>query len=357
MVILAFKKQELFGLSVDELRHIAQEMGMPAFRGRQLADWMYKQHVWDFSAMTDIAKKDAALFAEKCTVLPKDLTVLAEKTSRDKLTSKLLVRLADGNSIETVGMQHGYGYSVCASSQVGCAMGCVFCASTLEGCVRNLTAAEMLSQVALFQKKLAQTGGRVGNIIIMGSGEPLLNYAETVKFMHLVHQPELYNLGYRNITLSTCGIVDGIENLQREDIPINLAISLHAPTDALREQLMPVNKKYKIQDIMSAADNYAKATGRRVTYEYILIKGVNDAPDTAKKLAKLLSGRLAAVNIIPVNPVKAKGWQRPDSRDVADFGMVLQDRGITATIRKEMGSDIRAACGQLKAAHTPGDIF
>ncbi len=346
-------KQEIFGLTVKELEARAEKLQLPKFRGKQLADWLYQKHVWDFAGMPNISRKDAALLEEEFTVLPQNVDLLTGKTSENGTTSKLLIRFPDGNSIETVGMQHDYGYSVCVSSQVGCAMNCAFCASTSGGCIRNLTAQEMLAQVALFQKAPNKKSARIGNIIVMGSGEPLLNYSELIKFIHLLHDREIYDIGYRNITVSTCGIVDGIEKLLKENIPVNLAISLHAPDDELRGRLMPVNDKYNISSVVAAADKYAAASGRRITYEYILIKNVNDGINMAKKLAVLLTGRLAAVNIIPFNSIEGKYWEKPGKKDIETFRAMLNGMGVAATVRKEMGADILAACGQLKAAQNP----
>ncbi len=344
-------KEDIFGLTEKELKSVIDDLSLPAFRAKQVLDWLYKKQVWDFWAMSNIAKKDQALLSETFTVLPAKTKLLANQLSADGLTNKLLLGLADGNSIETVGMQHSYGYSVCVSSQVGCAMGCSFCASTIGGFTRNLSAAEMLMQVAFFQKTLFADGGRVSSIVIMGAGEPFLNYDEVIKFLRLLHLPEIYNMGFRNITLSTCGLVDGIEKLLAEDVPINLAVSLHAPEDELRSQLMPVNKKHDIATVIKAADQYAQVSGRRITYEYILLKGVNDSPVMAKKLALLLTGKLAAVNIIPVNVLPGKNWQQPERSRVEKFLAVLTAHGIAATVRKEMGNDIKAACGQLKAGY------
>jgi 23S rRNA (adenine2503-C2)-methyltransferase len=209
----------------------------------------------------------------------------------------------------------------------------------------------MLLQAALLKKHFIGGEAQINNVVVMGSGEPLLNYGQLMEFLRLLHDPDVYNIGFRNITISTCGIIPGIERLSAEKIPVGLAVSLHAPEDALRSELMPVNRKYKISDLMRAASQYAENTGRRVTYEYLLIKNINDGERRAEKLAKLLKGALCAVNIIPVNPVEGKSWQRPSKKEVEKFRDVLLASGVAASVRKEMGSDIQAACGQLRARH------
>ncbi|MDR2007193.1 MAG: 23S rRNA (adenine(2503)-C(2))-methyltransferase RlmN [Acidaminococcales bacterium] len=343
-------KLEIFGMTEDCLREAVSKLGLSAFRRRQIVRWLYKADVWDFAAMTDIAAKDAALLREKFTVLPARANILGRKLSKDGLAAKLLVGLPDGQAIEAVGLRHDYGYSVCVSSQAGCAMGCAFCASAAHGLIRNLTAAEMLAQAALLKKHFIG-GANISNVVVMGSGEPLLNYEQLIMFLRLLHDPAVYNIGFRNMTVSTCGIIPGINRLAAEKIPVTLAVSLHAPEDGLRGELMPVNRKYKIAGVVEAAARYAEITGRRVTYEYLLIKDVNDGARTAEKLAKLLQSTLCAVNIIPVNPIKGKSWQKPGKKRTEKFVAALLANGVTATVRKEMGSDIQAACGQLRARY------
>lgn len=345
------EKKEIFALTENELQLLFKDLTLPTFRYKQIFHWLYKQHIFDFTQMSNIAKTDIVKLQEIFTILPESIKVLTEQQSSDNLTSKLLLNLLDGSLIETVGMKHNYGNSVCVSSQVGCAMKCEFCASTVNGFTRNLTAAEMLVQIALWQKIFSHTKGHVNNIIIMGAGEPFLNYDEVVRFLQLVHSPSIYNIGFRNITISTCGIIEGIERLIKENIPVNLAISLHAPIDELRSQLMPVNNKYKIKDVVTAAQNYATSSGRQITYEYLLIKDVNDSVDMAKKLSEILKGKLALVNLIPINEVEHKDWQKPDKKAIERFVTTLKNQGISVTIRKEMGKDIKAACGQLKAGY------
>ncbi len=345
------QKQEIFALDKKALQESIANLKLPTFRSNQILDWLYKKHVFDFAQMTNLAKKDVELLKNDCKILPENINILADSRSKDGLTNKLLIEFEDKNTIEAVGMKHDYGNSICISSQVGCAINCKFCASTLNGFVRNLTAGEMLAQVALFKKQFSQTGQDVNNIVIMGSGEPLLNYDNLLQFLHLIHDKDIYNCGFRNITISTCGIVPQINNLAKENIPVNLAISLHAPEDDLRSSLMPINDKYKIKDVIDSATGYANTTKRQITYEYMLIKGVNDSKEMANKLALLLKNKLVSVNLIPVNPVAELNWERPEQKAISDFLVVLKKHNISATVRKEMGTDIMAACGQLRRKH------
>ena len=263
------------------------------------------------------------------------------------LTTKFLLDL-NGARVECVLMRHDYGNSVCISTQAGCAMGCAFCASTLNGLERNLTAGEMLSQVLFINDKLRAESQKVDSIVVMGTGEPLQNFDNLIGFLELIHEPYTLGLSYRKITVSTCGIVPNIKKLAALDLPITLSISLHAPTDELRSQLMPINRTFSIDEVVDAGGSYAQQTGRRVTYEYILIDGVNDSPEHARQLSTLLKDQLANVNLIPINPVVEKNFKRPSARSIKNFVEVLSARGIGSTVRKEFGSEINAACGQLR---------
>lgn len=344
-------KEDIFSLTGTCLKEKFLPFGMPAFRAKQVHEWLYKKHIWSFTAMSNIGKKDIDLLNEHFTVLPKQIKILKELKSKDGLTTKLLLQFPDGATVETVGMIHDYGNSVCVSSQVGCAMGCVFCASAINGLVRNLTAAEMLAQVAIFQQQFAKTSGRVDNVVVMGSGEPFSNYNEVISFVKLLHDQNVYNISNRSITISTCGIVPGMERLSKENIPVSLAVSLHSADNELRSKLMPINKKYNVEEVFRAANAYAQTSGRQVTYEYLLLAGVNDSSLCAEKLADLLKGTLSSVNVIPFNTVKEKNLNKPDKKQAEKFLDVLKKRRISATIRKEMGADINAACGQLRAQH------
>lgn len=338
-------KTDIFGLYLNEITQILTGLLIPSYRARQIVEWMYGRGVTSFDNMTNLSKELRLLLAEHCYI--SELTVIAEQHSQDNKTSKYLLKLADGNAIETVLMRQPYGNSICVSSQVGCAMGCSFCASTLNGVIRNLTAAEILSQVFHFSRLLKDSGG-VNSIVMMGSGEPLANYEQVLRFLRLCHETYCLNMSYRNITISTSGIVPAIEQLAKEGLPINLSISLHAPDNEIRSQLMPINKKYPIEHVLNAAGQYAKTTGRRITYEYTLIKGINDSLQHARQLAARIRGQLANVNLIPVNSVPEKGLLRPETNVTNEFANELKKLRINATVRKEMGADIQAACGQLR---------
>lgn len=339
-------KKNLFGLFADEIGAAVATYGLEPYRGRQIAEWLYRRRVCDFRQMTNIPKpKREILTAEFCTAT---VTVKAQQQAADGSTTKLLLALADGAAVETVLMRHNYGNSVCVSTQVGCGMGCAFCASTLQGLERDLTAGEILAQVLFSEAGLNCKDEHVNSIVIMGSGEPLANYDNVLKFIRLSHEPYCLNLSYRSFTLSTAGLVPGIDRLATEKLPITLAISLHAPNDLLRSRLMPINRKYPLAEVVAAGDRYAAATGRRVTYEYTLIAGVNDGDAAARELAVLLQNRLANVNLIPVNPVPERGFHRPGPERTESFLRILKTKGVGATLRREMGTDIRAACGQLR---------
>ena len=282
-------------------------------------------------------------------MLPRRIEILREQNSGDGMTSKLLLGLPDGNSVETVLMHHDYGYSVCVSSQVGCDMHCAFCASGLNGAVRNLSAAEIVAQVYLFNERLRGENAQVSRVVVMGSGEPMLNFDNVLGALDFLHREDTCNMSYRNMTLSTCGIIPGIKRLEEQGKPINLAISLHAVKDELRTSLMPVNKGYPFVDVIAAAESYSKASGRQITYEYILLKNKNDSPQDAELLSNYLRYKQASVNLIPANPVPEQGFERPSKNAVERFVHILQKNRINATVRKEMGKDIDAACGQLRA--------
>lgn len=337
-------KKNLLGLFADEIVEQVLPFGFEQYRGEQLAKWMYQQSISDFNLMTNIPKAKRQLLEANFTIdMP---TLSAHQQSKDGKTSKYLLTFKDGTAIETVLMKQHYGNSVCVSTQVGCAMGCRFCASTLHGITRNLTGGEIFSQILFINSLLSNE--QVNTVVIMGSGEPLTNYENVLRFIRLCHEKYSLNMSYRNITLSTAGIVPGIQRLASEGIPVNLAISLHAPNNAIRSEIMPINNKYPIEAVTSAADYYANKTGRRVTYEYTLIKNINDTPEHAAALANLLKGRLANVNLIPVNPVPERGLLRPNQKRIDKFLQILNSHHITTTVRKEMGTDIQAACGQLR---------
>ena len=339
----------IFGQTLPELTELVTGWGLPKFRGKQLAEWMYKKSITDFSQMQNLPKDLRQQLAQAYVI---DRAARVDQlNSVDGKTSKFLLEFSDGVGVETVLMRQPYGNSICVSSQAGCNMGCAFCASTLHGMVRNLTAGEMLAQTYYINDLLQKTGEKVDTIVIMGSGEPLTNYDNVLKYIRLLHEEYCLGMSYRSVTLSTSGIVPNIYRLAEEEIPINLSISLHAPENELRSELMPINRKYPMLDVVKAGGDYGAKTRRRVTYEYILIDGVNDNIQQAKELTQLLKGQLASVNLIPINPVAERGWNRPSLERINAFEKYLAQHHVTVTVRREMGNDIQAACGQLRNKH------
>ncbi len=326
-------------LTIEELTEYFKEKNQPGFKAKQCFKWL-SQGVSDFSEMTDISKDLRKSLSEDFFISVPEIS--RKQVSKDK-TVKYLFKNTDGTYIETVVMTYKHGISACLSTQVGCNMGCKFCASTIGGKERNLTAGEILDQIIYAGKDM---GVRISHVVLMGMGEPLDNYDEVVHFLKNVTNPLGLNLSYRHISLSTCGIVPKIEMLMKEKMPITLSISLHAPTDEKRNQIMPVNKKYNISTLMAALRKYIEYTGRRISFEYTLIKDFNDSYEDAKKLSGLLKGMLAHVNLIPVNEVTETGYKKPEN--VNRFKEWLTGFNINATVRRELGSDIDAACGQLR---------
>ena len=339
------ERKNLFGLTLEELE---KELSpLPKFRAKQIAAWIYQRGVTEFEKMNDLSKNLRGELEEKFSIqLPQ---LVKQLDSADNLTTKFLLKFEDGATVETVLMRHDYGNSICISSQVGCAMGCKFCASTLKGLDRNLTAAEMLGEIIFIQNFLRDVNQKVDTLVIMGTGEPLVNFDNVIKMLRLLHEPYTLGLSYRKVTISTCGIVPAIRKLIDEQIPVTLSISLHAPTNKLRNAIMPVNSAFNLKEVLKVGNEYAEATGRRVTYEYILLGGVNDTEEHARQLAKILDGQLANVNLIPVNPVDERNFKPPTHNASQKFFHFLLTHGINATIRKEMGADVNAACGQLRA--------
>lgn len=336
-------KIDIKSLTLSELTQFLEDMDQKKFRAKQLYSWMHEHLIEDFDQATNLPKSLIEELKEKCRLTA--LVVRQEQISKIDDTRKYLFELYDRNMIESVLMRYHHGNSVCISSQVGCRMGCKFCASTLDGCVRNLTASEMLDQIYRIQK---MTGERVDNVVIMGSGEPMDNYDNVIRFIKLLNSEEGLNISQRNITVSTCGLVEKIKELADEKLQITLAISLHAPNDKLRASMMPIANKYSIDEIMEAVRYYIDVTTRRVSFEYSLVDGVNDSDDCVKQLAKLLTGLNCHINLIPVNPVRERQFVRPDMKKVYSFKNKLEKYGLNVTIRREMGSDIDGACGQLR---------
>ena len=343
-------KTEIFGMPLSQLQTALAELGLKKFRAKQIFDWLYQKCVFDFTQMSNLGKAERQLLQECFSVLPAEIHIVRRLDSSDALTQKILLELPDGNAIETVLMHHDYGYSVCVSSQAGCDMHCAFCASGLHGAARNLTVAEILAQLYVFQAQLHPQNERVSRVVVMGSGEPMLNFDAVFGALQFLHQPDVGNIGYRNMTVSTCGIIPGIKKMQGLGLPVNLAVSLHAVRNELRSELMPVNKGYPFPDVIAAAEEYAVSSGRQVTYEYILLADKNDSDRDAELLAEYLRYKQASVNLIPVNPVPEKGFFRPGEKRIERFLSILQRHRIHATVRREMGKDINAACGQLRAA-------
>lgn len=337
---------DIKSLTLPELEQEIRAMGEKAFRGKQIFEWLHQKLATDFDQMSNLPKAFRARLKEQFIITA--LAPAEVKISRLDGTRKYLFRLADGHVIESVWMKYRHGNSVCISSQVGCRMGCRFCASTLEGLVRNLTAAEMLDQIYRIQ---ALTGERVSHVVIMGAGEPLDNYENVVRFLHLVSDEKGLNISRRNLTLSTCGIVPGIRRLAAEHLQITLALSLHAPNDEMRKALMPIAGRYPLAEILAACREYYKQSGRRLTFEYSLVSGVNDRPADARELAEVLKGMHGHVNLIPVNPIKERDYARSDQNAVREFKNCLEQHGINVTVRRELGGDIGGACGQLRKSY------
>jgi len=340
---------DILSLDLKELEGLLKTMGEPAFRARQVFSWMYKG-VTDFGEMKNLPKALREKLAGSCVICAP--VILAEQVSAKDGTRKYLFGFSDGNAVETVLMKYKYGWSVCVSSQAGCRMGCRFCASTIKGLARDLTAGEILSEVLTVNRLLAEESGeeaaRVGHIVVMGTGEPFDNYENIARFIELASSEEGLGISRRNITVSTCGIVPGIERFGDEYPQVNLAISLHAATDEKRSALMPVNRRYPIAEVIAAARKHADKTGRRVTFEYALTAGKNDGEEDIERLTGLLKGMLCHVNLIPLNKVEGTGLETSGRKRAEEFRDALEKRGITATVRREMGSDIDAACGQLR---------
>ncbi len=338
-------KKALKNFTEAEMKEFMKEIGEKAFRGTQVYSWIYKG-AKNFDDMKNIPKSLREKLEEVSYIGNIDIELKLE--SKDGKTKKYLFLLNDGNIIETVMMDYDSRVTVCVSNQVGCRMGCRFCASTMDGLVRNLEPWEILDQIMKIQE---DTGKRVSNLVLMGSGEPLDNYDNTKQFLKIVNDENGLNIGYRHITLSTCGIVPKIYELADLEIPINLAISLHSPYDEKRKEIMPVANKYSIKEILDACRYYIKKTNRRVTFEYSLIKDVNDGKKEAEALASLLKGMLCHVNLIPINEVDERDFKKPDKAFIYKFRDYLEERNIPATVRISMGSDISGACGQLRRKH------
>lgn len=337
--------KNILDLDVNELKEWMKEQGEKEYRAKQVFEWIFNE-VWDFEEMKNISKSTISKLKSDFYIgVPRILETYESRTSK---TRKHLFLLRDKNIVEGVVMEYNHGNSICISTQVGCRMGCKFCASTIDGVVRNLTSGEMIGQIMAAQRQLNQ---RISNVVLMGSGEPLDNFENVCKFLNDVNEKYGLNIGHRHITLSTCGIVPKIKELADLELQITLAISLHAPNDKIRTKTMPIAKAYSMEELIEVCKYYINKTNRRVTFEYALVEGVNDSIKDAKELAKMIKGMLCHVNLIPINEIKENDLKKSNSNQVAVFKEELTRLGIETTIRKEMGLDINAACGQLRKSY------
>jgi 23S rRNA (adenine2503-C2)-methyltransferase len=339
-------KKSIYSLQLEELKNWLKEQDEKPFRAEQIFDWLYKKRAVTFEDMSNLSKELRDKLDQHFVLTT--LGTIIQQTSSDG-TIKFLFELQDGVSIETVLMRHEYGNSVCVTTQVGCRIGCTFCASTLGGLKRNLEAGEIVAQVVKVQQALDETDERVSSIVIMGIGEPFDNYDNMLSFLKIVNHEKGLNIGARHITVSTSGIIPKIYQFADENMQINFAISLHAPNSELRSRLMPINRAYKLPDLMDAVRYYVNKTGRRISFEYGLFGGVNDQEEHAEELANLVKGIKCHINLIPVNYVPERDYVRTPKSQIFKFERTLRDRGVNVTIRREQGHDIEAACGQLRA--------
>lgn len=344
-------KRDIKSLTLAELKTQATELGLPAFRAGQIYGWLHSKRVSDFDEMSNLSVSLRDELREKFYI--NSIKIKKRLVSSMDGTVKYLYELRDGNCVEAVLMNYRHGSSLCVSTQVGCRMGCRFCASTIGGRVRNLTPSEMLDEVYTAQ---ADSGARVDGVVLMGIGEPLDNFENVMSFLEILSSEQGLNLSLRHVSLSTCGLVDKIYELAERKLQLTLSVSLHAPNDTIRSKSMPINEKYNIETLLKACRSYFEKTGRRISFEYALIDGVNDSPENARQLADKLRGMGAHVNLIPVNPVEGSGYTRGGREKIESFQRELTRLGLNATIRRELGSDISAACGQLRRADDSGKL-
>ncbi len=339
-------KKDICAYTYEQLQAEIQAMGERGFRAKQIYEWLHVRLAENFSEMTNLSKKLRSRLEEQYVILP--VVMLEKQESRLDGTCKFLFRLHDGNVVESVWMRYHYGNSVCISSQVGCRMGCRFCASGIGGLVRGLSPSEMLGQVYRLQRIM---GERVSNVVVMGTGEPLDNYGSLLTFLRILTGEKGLHISQRNVTVSTCGIVPKMYELAREHLQITLALSLHGATQEKRKQLMPVANAYELEEVLTACDDYFRETGRRITFEYSLIHGVNDTEADVRELVRILGSRNCHLNLIPVNAVKEYGLKQPDRKNAQNFKNKLEKYGINVTLRRELGADIDGACGQLRRSY------
>lgn len=340
--------QTIYDYTLKQLEDLLAEKGQKSYRAKQIYAWLYRRHVTSFEEMTDLPKELIAALNEEMGIMP--LKLVEKQVARDG-TAKYLFELADGATIETVLMHFSFGESVCVTTQVGCSMGCAFCASGLLKKQRNLTAGEIVGQIMYIQHELDEAEKRVDNVVVMGTGEPFDNYDHVMDFCSVINSDHGLAIGARHITISTCGIVPKIYEFAAGRYQYNLAVSLHAPNDELRSRLMPVNRVYPLQELMKALRAYSEENHRRLTFEYILLKGINDRDEDARQLASLIKGMNAYVNLIPYNQVDENGYQPTEEKQILRFYDAVMKQGVKATLRTTHGDDIDAACGQLRAKH------
>lgn len=334
---------DIKSMSLIQITNLLEKMGEKPFRAKQIFEWLHQKNVNSFNEMTNISKELRTKLNQETII--DNLKIIKKLESLSDDTIKYLFALSDKNIIESVFMKYDYGNTVCISSQVGCNMGCKFCASTVNGLVRNLTVSEMLNQVYCIKKDLNQ---KISNIVIMGSGEPFNNYSNLIEFINIINSPLGLNIGQRHITISTSGLVDKIYDFTDENLQVTLAVSLHAPNDEIRKNIMPIAKKYTLDKLIEACKYYTNKTNRRITFEYALIDNLNDSVQNAKELAKLIRHMLCHVNLIPINEIKENQLKKSSQSKVNEFAKILNSYGIETTIRRKLGTDIDAACGQLR---------
>lgn len=339
-------KTDIKSMTKDELFSALEKYNLPSFRTNQIFSWLQQKGVSSFDEMSNISKQLRSTLDEAFEI--RSCAIEKKRVSKEDGTIKYLFRLVDGEYIESVLMKYKYGYSLCVSTQVGCRMGCRFCASTLGGVIRNLTASEILSQIHTAQN---DENIRISHIVLMGMGEPFDNFENVKRFLYLVNNKDGIGISMRNISLSTCGIVPKIYELMEMDTQLTLSVSLHAPNDKIRSQLMPVNNKYKISELMDACRKYTDRTSRRISFEYSMISGVNDSDECAEELSRLLKGMLCHVNLIPVNNVAENNFIKSDTARLKKFVSILEKNSVNVTVRRTLGKDIEASCGQLRKKH------
>ena len=337
------EKRDILSMSLDELSAALKELNEPAFRAKQIYSWLHSQCVTSFDEMTNISKALRQKLDDNFVII--GVSIEKKLVSEYDDTQKYLFRLHDSEFIESVLMKYKYGYTLCVSTQVGCRMGCKFCASTLDGVVRNLNASEILSQIYEAQR---DNDIKISHVVLMGMGEPLDNYDNVMRFLELITDEKGQNMSMRHISLSTCGVVPKIYDLMEKNLQLTLSVSLHAPSDEIRSAMMPVNRKWGVDELLTACRKYTDKTHRRISFEYAMVSGTNDSDDCARLLAKKLKGILCHVNLIPVNEVKETGCKKSSRERIESFSAILEKSGFAVTVRRKLGSDINASCGQLR---------